>query len=72
MTDYLVKPLDALAGWAVCCDDSTVSSHFAQGAAVADALRRAGLGGRVSLQGEDGRVVELPRFGAAPVAAGTA
>lgn len=72
MPDYLVKPLDALAGWAVCCDGSTVSSHFSQGSAVADALRRAGVGGRVSLQDGGGCVVDLPRFGASPEPAGTA
>jgi hypothetical protein len=72
MTNYLVKPLEALGGWAVCCDGSTASAHFSQGAAVADALRRAGLGGRVNLRAGDGRVVDLPGFRATPVPAGTA
>jgi hypothetical protein len=66
--------VDDLARWTVCCDDPAVSPHFFERAAVADALRRAGVGGRVSLQDGDGRVVgtsELPRFGTAPTPAAT-
>lgn len=72
MREFVVAPAELLGGWVVKCGDDALGSHFTQGLAVAEALKRAqaerdaGRSAVVLLREHPGRCVELAALTVSP------
>jgi hypothetical protein len=72
MHQFVITRAAVIQGWAVRCNGQTLSTHFTEGLAVADALRRAqqhaddGFESQVYRHEDDGRFTELAMVKAPP------